>query len=196
MRRSRLSLPQCALRLVLTISLVAITTVPTAASKLWNWDYTGSGIAASGTFLTLDTPDASGGYLITSIKGARNGERITMLQPPGTSIPGNEPYTVDNLIFPGPGPQMTSGGFGFGTSGGNFSNPFYAGFLPTPGYLEFFSFPPFTAGGPSTFGHTELPIRFTAAPVVTPEPATYVLVLAALALVVLRSHSRRARATS
>ena len=76
MRRSRLSFPQCALRLVLTISLVAITTVPMAASKLWNWDYTGSGIAASGTFLTLDTPDASGGYLITSIKGARNGERL------------------------------------------------------------------------------------------------------------------------
>ena len=183
MPRSRLSLPPYALRVVLTAGLAAITTLPSAASKLWNWNYSGSGIAASGTFLTLDTPNAAGGYLITSIKGARNGEGITTLQRPGTAIPGNEPFTVDNLIFPGPGPQMTSHGFGFGTSGGNFSNPFYAGFLPAPGYLEFFSFPPFTPV--STFGHTELPIRFTAVPVVTPEPATYALVLAAFALILL-----------
>jgi len=147
---------------------------PACASIVWKWDFSGSGITARGTFTTLERPDAKGGYLIEGITGIRNGTAITGLQTPGTSIPGNEPYTVDDLVFLGPGPQLTSHGFGFSTSDGNYSNPFYAGFLPKPGYLEFFSTPP--------SGHSELPIRFSATPVSIPEPTTCALVFTALAL--------------
>jgi hypothetical protein len=157
------------------IALLPLTTTPVSASTLWQWEYPGSGIIAHGTFTTVDSPDGNGGYLITGITGTRNGIPITGLQAPGTSIPGNEPYLVDDLVFLGPGPQLTSGGFGFSTADGNYSNPFYADFLPTPGYLEFFSTPPFT-GSTSA----ELPVQFSATPVSVPEPATWGLVLSVL----------------
>jgi hypothetical protein len=147
-----------------------MATIPAAASTLWNWNYSTSGVNASGTFTTVESPDSNGGYLITGITGTRNGQTITGLQAPGTWIPGNEPYVVDNLVFLGPGPQLTSAGFGFSIAGGSYSNPFYAGFLSPPVYLEFFSTPP---------THTELPIAFSATPVPTPEPATTALVLMA-----------------
>lgn len=145
---------------------------PASASIVWDWQYSASGITASGTFTTLATPQGNGGYLITAITRTRNGKTITQLQPAGTSIPGNEPYTVDNLVFRGPGPQLTSHGFGFAISGGTYSNPFYADFLPSPVYLEFFSTP--------GVGHTELPVAFSATPVTVPEPATGVLIFAAV----------------
>jgi hypothetical protein len=170
-----------ALRFALATFAVTFTTAPITASMLWNWDYSGSGINASGTFTTVGLPNGEGGYLITGISGTRNGNTITGLQTPGTSIPGNEPYTVDDLVFPGPGPQLTSHGFGFSVSGGSYSNPFYADFLPTPGYLEFFSTPPFISGAGAE-GHTELSIQFSAVPVPVPEPATYVVILGALVL--------------
>lgn len=148
-------------------------TFPANSATVWNWDYSGTGITASGTFTTVDSPDANGGYLILGISGTRDGDTITGLQAPGTSIPGNEPYVVDDLVFLGPGPQLTSGGFGFSSAGGSFSNPFYAGFLPTPGYLDFFSTPP-------TFSETA--VVFAATPVATPEPATLALVFMAAVL--------------
>lgn len=175
-------------------ALMLTTAAATAASTLWNWDYSGSGITAGGTFSTGESPDGKGGYLITGITGTRNGKTITGLQAPGTSIPGNEPYTVDDLVFLGPGPQLTSHGFGFSTSDGNYSNPFYSDFLPTPGYLEFFSTPPFKDRGPG-FGHSELPVQFSAAPVSIPEPATYALVFGALALACFGWQSRSSRST-
>jgi len=159
-----------------------ITAVPAIASTRWNWSYSGSGITGSGTFTTVDSPNANGGYLITAISGTRDGVAITTLQPPGTSIPGNEPFLVDDLVFLGPGPQLTSGGFGFGIANGTFSNPFYADFLPTPGYLEFFSKPPLTAGAIAS-DHTELPIQFSAKMVATPEPGTFVFVAIASAII-------------
>ncbi len=164
---------------LVALSTVTLTMASADASTLWNWDYSAPGIAASGTFRTVDRPDGNGGYLITGITGIRNGDVITGLQPAGTSIPGNEPYVVDDLVFPGAGPQLTSHGFGFSTSGGNHANPFYADFLPTPGYLEFFSIPPFTDGGLG-FAHSELPIQFSATPI--PEPASCAFMFGALAL--------------
>ena len=140
-------------------AILAIAAPAHAASLTWNWSYTGAGINASGTFTTVDTPTAAGGYLITAITGQRNGETITALWPTGTPIPGNDPFNVDNLIFLGPGPQMTTSGFGYSTSAGHYSNPFYAGFLAPPVYLDFFSFPP---------DHSEPEIQFSASP--TPEP--------------------------
>ena len=159
---------------LLRIALIAFLTLPINASILWDWNYSTSGIVAGGTFTTVDTPDASGGYLITAITGTRNAATIIGLQPTGTPIPGNEPFDVDNLIFAGPGPQLTKNGFGFALSDGSFSNPFYADFLPTPAYLEFFSDPP---------SSTELEVQFSAAPVSVPEPAGYVLAFAGLALI-------------
>jgi hypothetical protein len=161
----------CRRKFALSLFAGIALTATAHASTLWNWSYTGSGITSSGTFTTVSAPNANGGYLITGITGTRNGKAITRLQPPGTSIPGNEPYKVDDLVFQGSGPQLTSHGFGFATADGNYSNPFYADFLPTPSYLEFFSMP--------GVGHTELPIAFSAT-VSTPEPATYVMVFGAL----------------
>jgi hypothetical protein len=127
---------------------------PARAETLWDWSYSAPGIAASGTLTTADMADSQGFYLITGISGMRNGETITGLQRVGTAIPGNEGYPVDNLIR-ATAPQMTSHGFGFSTSGGNYANPFYASFLNPPGSTEFFTIP-------SKPGHTELPIAFTA----------------------------------
>lgn len=154
-----------------TSSLLFGTMQAASASALtWDWSYSGTGITANGTFITDDTPDDLGFYLITEITGTRNGEIITGLQAVGTPIPGNEPFLVDNLISLNP-QQLTGDGFGYSTSGGNFASPFFASFLPTPGYLEVFSAPPFIPGY-ENFGSedTELPISFSATPV--PEPSS------------------------
>lgn len=83
----------------LALSAIALTTTsglvfgttPAASALNWNWNYSGTGIAANGTFTTNDTPNDLGFYLISGITGTRNGETITGLQPAGTPIPGNEP---------------------------------------------------------------------------------------------------------
>jgi hypothetical protein len=49
----------------------------------WTWSYTGSGISASGTFTTNNTPDGSGFYTISGISGTRNGILISGLSAPG-----------------------------------------------------------------------------------------------------------------
>ena len=170
---------------------IAVFAVPLHASKLWSWNYSGAGITASGTFTTADSPDAQGGYLITAITGARNGQSITALQTTGTWIPGNEPYKVDNRVFAGPGPQLTKAGFGFALADGTYSNPFYADFLPTPEYLEFYSMP-------DSDSSTELAVAFSATPVSTPEPATFELLLVSVPLcfipgILMRGKSLQAR---
>ena len=159
---------------LLRIAFILFLALPIHASILWNWNYSTSGIVAGGTFTTIDTPEANGGYLITAITGTRNAATIIGLQPTGTPIPGNEPFDVDNLIFASPGPQLTKNGFGFALSDGTYANPFYADFLPTPAYLEFFSAPP---------ASTELEVHFSAAPVSAPEPAGFALAFAGLAVV-------------
>lgn len=138
-----------------------------AASLTWDWDYAGSGITASGTFFTNDTPDSSGFYSITEITGTRNGDTIISLQPTGTAIPGNEPYAIDNLIRLG-SQHLTGNGFGFSTAAGDYANPFFADFLSPQGYREFFSTPPFISGSLEP-QDSELPIRFSAK--VVPEPS-------------------------
>src|SRR5262249_40501194 len=133
---------------------VATTRSSHAGTLTWDWSYSAAGISASGTFTTDDTADGLGFYQIVGITGTRDGVAITGLQPTGTSIPGNEPFTVDNLIRT-TGPQLTGDGFGFSTADGNFANPFFADFLSPQSYLEFYSVP---ASPPNS---TELPITFT-----------------------------------
>ena len=108
------------------------------AEKIWNWNYAGSSIAASGTFTTSEDMDSQGFYQIFSIAGHRNGELITGLHPTGSTIPGNEPYVLDNLIRVGASGQITMHGFGFSTVSGNYANPFFADFLVPPVYMEVF----------------------------------------------------------
>jgi hypothetical protein len=145
-----------------------------AASLTWDWSYSGSSVTANGTFTTNDTPDVAGFYLITGITGTRNGDPIIGLGSAGSSIPGNEPFILDNLISLG-NPQLTGEGFGFLTASGNYVNPFFASFLSPAVYLEVFSAPPFS-GGLTGSEDSELPITFSASlqPAAVPEPSTIV----------------------
>lgn len=174
-------------------SALWLCTMPSASALSWNWNYSGLDINASGTFTTNDTPDDLGFYLISGITGTRNGETILGLQPAGTSIPGNEPFHVDNLISLNP-QQLTGEGFGYYTSGGNYSSPFFASFLETPGYLEVFSAPPFTPGfenlGPED---SELPIQFSATLKPIPEPTSILSGLIALGAFTSGSRFKRKR---
>ncbi|GAA6615236.1 PEP-CTERM sorting domain-containing protein [Scytonema sp. NUACC26] len=161
-------------------------TIQAASALTWNWNYSGIGIAASGTFTTNDTPNDLGFYQITGITGTRNDETITGLQAALTPIPGNEPFEVDNLISLNI-QQLTGDGFGYSTSGGNYVSPFFASFLPTPGYLEVFSAPPLIPGF-ENFGaeDSELPISFSATIITVPEPTSILSLLALGVLGVVR----------
>ncbi|MHC0062427.1 PEP-CTERM sorting domain-containing protein [Nostoc sp. UIC 10890] len=155
-----------AIVLATTFGLV-FGTMPAASALSWNWSYSGTGIAANGTFTTNDTPNDLGFYLITGITGTRNGEKITGLQAPGTPMPGNEPFDVDDLISLNT-QQLTGKGFAYSTSEGHYSSPFFASFLSKPGYLEMFSAP--TKPGLKNLGSqdSELPISFSATMITIP----------------------------
>lgn len=152
------------------IFIVLAVSFPAQASLLWDWSYTGAGIAASGTFTTDDVPGSGGYYDITGITGSRNDVAITSLEPAGDAIPGNAGFPVDNLITASG--LLTSNGFGYGTADGNYANPYYADFLPIPAFFEVFT-------EPASMGFSELPVEFTA--MIVPEPGTAALVLTALA---------------
>ena len=110
--------------------------------KRWSgsWSYQGEGVTASGAFTSKDTPNADGFYEITGITGEANGVAIKGLQPPGTSIPGNDGYPVDDLVRE-EGPQLSLHGFGYALADGTYANPFYGAHFATPGYYAFFSDP-------------------------------------------------------
>jgi hypothetical protein len=113
-------------RLLIAAAIFPIHGQTSEALLLWNWSYNGTGVSASGTFTTNDAPDAAGFYQIVGITGTDNGATITGLQPTGTPIPGNEPYTVDNLVS-AVEPRLTEHGFGFSLANGDYGNPFYKG---------------------------------------------------------------------
>lgn len=170
---------------LMTIAALAAAATP-ATALTWNWTYSGDGVTAGGTFTTVDTPDASGFFLITAIAGARNGSTILSLQPTGTPIPGNEPFAVDNLVRI-ESPQLTVHGFGYAIAGGTFSNPFFADFLQPPTYLEFVSAPPTSS---------ELPILFFATPAPVSHTATWILLLAGLGMLGVAVRRRHPHARS
>ena len=130
---------------------------PAQASLLWDWSYTGDGIAANGTFDTDSTPDASGYYQIAGITGVRNGETVIGLEPAGDAIPGNPGYPVDNLI--NAGGQLTVNGFGYETEDGDYANPYYANYLSPPIDQEVFTqaTSPVFSEGPITFQAARVP---------------------------------------
>jgi hypothetical protein len=141
--------------LVVAAIFVALAApLPGQASLLWNWSYTGAGIAASGTLTTNDIPDGAGYYHIMGITGSRNGVAIVSLEPAGKALPGNAGFPVDNLISASG--RLTSHGAGFATADGNYVNPFYSDFSTPPHFLEVFT-------QPASMGFSELPIEFAAA---------------------------------
>jgi hypothetical protein len=116
--------------------------LPAGAILLWEWQYSASGIAASGSLTSSSSLGASGHFLISGITGFRNGDPIIALEPAGQAIPGNEGFPVDDLI--GPGGSLTGNGFGYETATGNFANPFFADFLTPPTFREVVSQPAFS----------------------------------------------------
>src|SRR4051794_15195507 len=136
---------------VAVLGLLPTLIGPAAAAQLWDWRYSGAGIAAAGTMTTEDVADKDGYHRVIGISGQRNGTAVTALQPPGTAIPGNDPYAVDNRIRIA-APQLTKAGLGFALQDGSHANPFFADPGSPPGYLEFRSLPAGgTAEGPITF---------------------------------------------
>jgi hypothetical protein len=145
--------------------LLVAAPLPAQADLLWEWSYSGDGIAASGNLTTNTTLDSDGFYEITGITGTRNGVAITALEPTGEAIPLNEPYAVDNLIdLTG---LLTDNGFGFELADGTYANPYYSA-----GYVEVYT-------QPASSGFFEVPITFSAEQI--PEPATATLLLAGIA---------------
>jgi len=184
MRRGLCTAARCSL-LALTL---AAAQVPAHAALVWNWGYDGAGVTASGSFTTNDAPDASGYFTILNITGQRNGVAITGLQDAGTSIPGNQPFAVDNLLSETE-PLLSVNGFGFSMADGTYANPFYASFLPGPGYVEFFSAAPFVGGSGSEDSELEVSFQASILRTTVPEPAGSGLVALALAAI---AFSRRA----
>ena len=124
------------------------------ADRHWEWEYAGKQVVARGTLTTTDDPNTDGFFQVTAIAGTRNGVAIAGLQQTGTAIPGNEPYTVDNLIRAAP-PHLTEHGIGYALVDGRFANPFF-----TDTATEFFSSSA-SITGPHQ-GNKEWPIRFSA----------------------------------
>jgi len=149
-------------QLLAAIAATLALCAPAHATRLWNWSYSGSGISASGAFTTTDTPDASGFYRITGVTGQRNGVAITELTPAGAAIPGNEPYTVDDLVRVA-GPQLTVDGLGFALADGSYSSPFCASSSDKPACKEFHSMP-------ASRSSAEGAIHFNASLAATPAP--------------------------
>jgi hypothetical protein len=128
------------LKFALALMIGAALVSRRAEGSEWRWSYQGEGVVASGTFTTSDAPNADGFYEITAISGEANGVSIAGLQPPGTSIPGNDGYAVDNLVRTA-APRLTVHGFGYALANGTFANPFYGAHFAKPDYYAFFSDP-------------------------------------------------------
>jgi hypothetical protein len=142
------------LKLALPLLIGAALLANGAKASEWRWSYQGEGVAASGTLTTKDAPDADGFYEITAISGESNGVAITGLQPPGTSIPGNDGYPVDNLVRTA-APQLSMHGFGYALADGTYANPFYGAHFPKPDTYAFFS-------DPANRRHSEPAVTFSA----------------------------------
>ena len=128
------------MKLALLLLIGTVFVAPGADALEWRWSYQGEGVEASGSLTTKDTPNADGLYEVTGITGEMNGVAISGLQAPGTSIPGNDGYPVDNLVG-AEGPHLTLHGFGYALANGSYANPFYGDHFVPPGVYAFFSDP-------------------------------------------------------
>jgi len=141
-------------KLAFALAIGAALVASGAQASTWKWSYQGEGVVASGTFTTSDAPNGDGFYEITGITGEANGVSIAGLQPPGTSIPGNDGYPVDDLVRTD-APRLTMHGFGYALADGTYANPFYGAHFAKPDYYAFFS-------DPANQRTSEPPVAFTA----------------------------------
>lgn len=158
--------------------LAAALALPTSANAVvyWDWSWSGTGFYTGDTGSgTLTTNDLSGtSYLITDMTGTWNGANITGLLALGTEVdPG---YPINNLLFDSPF-QIRGNGVGFSTDAGN---------------VNLYVSDQYVAFSDSTFEYRNGTFTATIAPI--PEPETYALMLAGLALVGAAARRRRARA--
>ncbi len=142
------------MKLAFALAIGAALVASGAQASTWKWSYQGEGVVASGTFTTSDAPNGDGFYEITGITGEANGVSIAGLQPPGTSIPGNDGYPVDDLVRTD-APRLTMHGFGYALADGTYANPFYGAHFAKPDYYAFFS-------DPANQRTSEPPVAFTA----------------------------------
>ena len=168
-------------KLISKAALLLATTLalPMSAHAIdWTWSWTGTGEfitdTGSGTLTTNDL--LSGKYLITAMTGTWNGASITGLLAPGTypNVSGNDNFLLDGS------PQLGPSGLSFETASISSqvnlykSLPDYAWLSSDDGY------------GNGTFTATQV--------AAVPEPETYALMLAGLAVVGAAARRRRARA--
>ena len=162
-----------------------LLSAPASASLLWHWQYTGVDIEARGQFTTTDSANSNGYYEIIGITGTRNGAAITGLIPTGESIPGNEPYTSDNLLRLGSNSQLTKYSFGFSTADGHHANPYWADWRDPESYVEVLTAAPYSEIA------SEVAVSFTAE--LIPEPSTIGLLRGGLAMLGLGVRQRLRR---
>jgi PEP-CTERM motif len=138
----------------------------------WQFSYSGSGVAASGTLTTLATP-VGGHYQIAGLHGTRNGEAMNALFPAGTyQASGGGVLISDNLLFPSD-PFLATGGFTFHADGDRYNVYFLNGQYYD---LAGANCPAATCGD---INHLGTPISFSAARV--PEPGSLALLCVAFA---------------
>jgi hypothetical protein len=117
-------------KLAVLLAVIVMFCLPGMASAyLFNFDYSGTGVTASGTF-TADSI-SSGVYLITGISGVRNNQNITSFVTGGSTPFQYKDTLIDNVLIMPNNPAFlsntNSSGFDFGTISGDEFNPYYSG---------------------------------------------------------------------
>jgi len=161
--------------LKVALLLAAALALPMSANAVeWRWDWTPEDDLSTATFGTLTTDEMSAGsYLITAMSGTWNAQAVTLLDP-GTH--GNDNLLYDDFFGSGGQIQLDLQGVSFSTPDGSEWNFFYRG----QGDME-----ESTSGSVGTFTATQV------SPI--PEPETYALMLAGLAVVGAAAMRRKAK---
>lgn len=147
------------------LAATCLASPASAAQFLFNFD--GATVDVAGTLTTNDTPDLTGGLLITDISGTLTSpagtDAITALLAPGAFAAN------DNLLFPDRNPLLSTGGFSFSVSGIS-ANIFFSSLSSNITFL--------TTGFAEPGSFTVSRVTTTPPPVgAIPEPGTWALML-------------------
>lgn len=139
----------------------------------WQFSYSGVGVSAGGTLITLATP-VGGHFQIVGLSGTRNGQEMNALFPAGTySASGGGILISDNLLFPDP-PFLDFGGFTF-HAGDDRYNVYFSN-----GQYYDLAGADCSALNCGLAGHLGTPVDFSLSEAV-PEPSTIALMILGLA---------------